>query len=158
MNIMELGAIGELVGGVAVIASLIYVGSQVRQGNRIATTSAAQRFREINDGILRQLFADPNLTKLYLAGLMGRNALPTEERLRFDMILMSIFRGFESQVLEHRDGYLSAEILESYGRTFAPIMRQPGALTSWRRQKEQLTARFQNYVDQNFIPSSSQEA
>jgi hypothetical protein len=29
MNIMELGAIGELVGGVAVIASLIYVGLQV---------------------------------------------------------------------------------------------------------------------------------
>ena len=31
MEIMELGAIGELVGGVAVIASLLYVGLQVRQ-------------------------------------------------------------------------------------------------------------------------------
>ncbi len=31
MNIMELGAIGELVGGVAVVGSLIYVGFQVRQ-------------------------------------------------------------------------------------------------------------------------------
>ena len=31
MEIMELGAIGELVGGVAAIASLIYVGIQVRQ-------------------------------------------------------------------------------------------------------------------------------
>ncbi len=33
MNIMELGAIGELVGGFAVIGSLIYVGLQVRQSN-----------------------------------------------------------------------------------------------------------------------------
>ena len=33
MGIMELGAIGELVGGVAVIASLIFVGLQVRQSN-----------------------------------------------------------------------------------------------------------------------------
>ena len=31
MDIMELGAIGELVGGVAVIASLLYVGRQLRQ-------------------------------------------------------------------------------------------------------------------------------
>lgn len=30
MNIMELGAIGELVGGVAVIATLVYLAVQVR--------------------------------------------------------------------------------------------------------------------------------
>ncbi len=40
MDIMELGAIGELVGGVAVIASLIYVGLQVRHGSRAAQQSA----------------------------------------------------------------------------------------------------------------------
>ncbi len=111
MNTMELGAIGELMGGVAVIASLIYVGMQVRQRNRIATNSAAQRFREINNEVLRQLFSDPNLTKV-----------------------------------------------ESYGRNFERMMRQPGALTSWRDQKHQLTARFQNYLDQNFFPPSAQEA
>ena len=33
MNIMELGAIGELVGGVAVIGSLIYLALQIRQTN-----------------------------------------------------------------------------------------------------------------------------
>ncbi len=38
MDIMELGAIGELVGGVAVIGSLLYVGLQVRQ-------SEAERLR-----------------------------------------------------------------------------------------------------------------
>ena len=31
MDIMELGAIGELVGGVPVIGSLLYVGLQVRE-------------------------------------------------------------------------------------------------------------------------------
>ena len=40
MDIMELGAIGELVGGVAVIASLIYVGFQVRQSNSVARAAA----------------------------------------------------------------------------------------------------------------------
>ncbi len=32
MDIMELGAIGELVGGVAVTVSLVFVGLQVRRG------------------------------------------------------------------------------------------------------------------------------
>ncbi len=32
---MELGAIGELVGALAVIGSLVYVGLQIRQSNRL---------------------------------------------------------------------------------------------------------------------------
>ena len=34
MDIMELGAIGELVGGVAVIGTLVYMALQVRQNTR----------------------------------------------------------------------------------------------------------------------------
>ena len=34
MDIIELGAIGELVGGVAVIGTLLFVGFQVRQNTR----------------------------------------------------------------------------------------------------------------------------
>ncbi len=40
MDIMELGAIGELVGGVAVIGSLIYVGLQLRQTNQLTRVQA----------------------------------------------------------------------------------------------------------------------
>ena len=42
MDIMELGAIGELVGALAVVASLLYVGTQVRQSNRQARDAAAR--------------------------------------------------------------------------------------------------------------------
>jgi len=38
MNILELGVIGELVGGIAVVASLLFVGLQIRGNTR---TSAA---------------------------------------------------------------------------------------------------------------------
>ena len=53
MGIVELGASGELVGGVAVVASLLYVGLQVRQGT--AATRAASHneitdsFRDLGD-------------------------------------------------------------------------------------------------------------
>ena len=46
MNIMELGAIGELVGGVAVIASLVFVGMQIRRGNeQVQRGNAMERAR-----------------------------------------------------------------------------------------------------------------
>jgi hypothetical protein len=40
MDIMELAAIGELVGGVAVIASLVYVGLQVRHSAQVTQAHA----------------------------------------------------------------------------------------------------------------------
>ncbi len=40
MDIMELGAIGELVGGVAVIATLIYLALQVRQNTLVMRSQA----------------------------------------------------------------------------------------------------------------------
>ena len=40
MDIMELGAVGELVGGVAVIATLVYLAAQIRQNTRAAMADA----------------------------------------------------------------------------------------------------------------------
>ena len=54
MNIMELGAIGELVGGVAVIGSLIYVGLQLRQNTRQLKSQARfQVFESLNQNAVR---------------------------------------------------------------------------------------------------------
>ena len=59
MDIMELGAIGELVGGVAVIGSLIYLAIQVKQGNEAWRTEAhralAQEWTRASLGPVREL-------------------------------------------------------------------------------------------------------
>ena len=59
MDIMELGAIGELVGGMAVIASLIYVGLQVRQSNAINRAESIRSFvRDYNTFLYKILEND----------------------------------------------------------------------------------------------------
>ncbi len=59
MNIMELGAIGELVGGVAVIVSLIFVGLQIRSNTY--TTAAASQNAWVSDynSMLMSIRSDP---------------------------------------------------------------------------------------------------
>ena len=55
MNIMELGAIGELVGGVAVIASLAYVGLQIRQNTSAVRANSAQGFADSINAVQLQI-------------------------------------------------------------------------------------------------------
>ena len=55
MDIMELGAIGEMVGGVAVVASLIFVGLQIRANTRTMTADAGTRAQMSWAGINRTI-------------------------------------------------------------------------------------------------------
>ncbi len=69
MDIMELGAIGELVGGVAVIASLVFVGMQIRHGNeQVQRGNAIERARANRDvsregGEIFMAMSDPESMK-----------------------------------------------------------------------------------------------
>ena len=50
MNIMELGALGEFVGSVGVIATLVYLAVQIRQNSRqISENVKSLRRREMNE-------------------------------------------------------------------------------------------------------------
>ncbi len=54
MDILELGAIGELVGGVAVIGSLLYVGIQIRQNTRVVQSTAHHQMLDYTSSPHRQ--------------------------------------------------------------------------------------------------------
>ena len=76
MDLETFAQLGEFLGGVAVFVSLIYLGIQIRQGNRQvehntrslevstyrAITSDLNQFRSL-------LISDPELGRIYLEGL-----------------------------------------------------------------------------------------
>ncbi len=76
MDIMELGAIGELVGGVAVIGSLLFVGMQVRRGNATDSLSANLGIQRSLNEMVQFLSTNPEVLH---QGLGEFNGLP--ERL-----------------------------------------------------------------------------
>ncbi len=89
MDIMELGAIGELVGGVAVIGSLIYVGLQVRQNNEQARQSCRRNAiergranreltRDFNDMTI--VITDAELMQLLRQGMADFDALSRNDQ------------------------------------------------------------------------------
>ena len=151
MNVMELGAIGELVGGVAVIASLIYVGLQVRQSNRLAQSTAVRSGRAAVVEMMRTWFNDPTGVTVYLQGLSDRRRLRNEDRVKFDMMLNQMFRSLESLLYEHRDGHMSQELWMSFEREVEPVFAQPGAVNWWFERHTILTPSFADYVEQRFL-------
>ena len=105
MDIMELGAIGELVGGLAVIGSLIYVGLQVRQSTRAQNNAAVDT---AIDTVLRMnnlIAADGDLARLMSDGSYDRANLGDHpDYFRFHLIMRGVFLQFDSVRVKREAG------------------------------------------------------
>ena len=82
MDIMELGAIGELVGGIAVIASLVFVGLQVRHSNRLAQGAAELEMGRMNMEYLRT-GAEGDLAAIFSWCYFTPDEASAEDKQRF---------------------------------------------------------------------------
>jgi hypothetical protein len=97
------GAIGELVGGGAVLITLIYLVIQVRQHSRsISSITTQTNFAEFNDLTLL-LASDPALVKAWERGLQSPESLTEDDAYRFTYVaraLMNIYLNLYDQFVQ----------------------------------------------------------
>ena len=147
MDIMELGAIGELVGGVAVIATLVYLSLQVRHSVRVARAAsfrdAKANFNTLNSSIAR----DANLADLFVRGTQDFDALGPAEQLRFGQMLLCYFNLFETLFQESRDGYAQSQWPVEERSMLAVFGMGPGVRSWWRGNPLSFSDDFRGHVD-----------
>ena len=82
MTLDDLGNIGEFVGAVGVVVSLIYLAVQIRRNTRSVRASTFQEaVRDV--AILSDLLAtDAELSRIWSSGLQDLDALKPDERVR----------------------------------------------------------------------------
>ena len=90
MNWEAIGAIGEVVGAVAVISTLIYLAVQIRQNNRnlaeATSASISQSFASINS----RISSDEQFAELFIRGRDDIDALNPVELERFRAFVQDI--------------------------------------------------------------------
>ena len=128
MTIVELGAIGELVGGVAVIASLLFVGMQLRQGNATDQLSANLGLQSSHNETVGLLMAD---TRLLLDGLEAFNGLPEAERLRVAGVLYTLYAHAELVFQQQQHGLIASETADRHFGWLFWVHSWPGPREWW---------------------------
>ena len=102
MSIQEWAALAEIIGAIAVVASLIYLAVQIRQNtNQISLSLKSMELaafeRNVESGIrIRELFIlNPEILGLYARGAESFADLDEDEKLRFDMVLRNVFSALQ---------------------------------------------------------------
>jgi hypothetical protein len=143
----DLGNIGDFVGGVAVIASFIYLALQIRQNTK---TLRANSVQELTENILRAsaTLAEPANADIYTRGARSYSALAPDEKLRFQLLLGLFFGRFDT-VLEYRERKMVDDTyIEWQLDAIKVILANPGVREFWQSQRRvNTTQRVRDWVD-----------
>ena len=163
MNWEAIGAIGEIIGATAVVASLVYLAVQIRTQNRESRMSA---MHDISAGYRECLagMAEADLADLYTKAFDDYESLTRSETIRLIAQGSNLFRLWEEAYLMYQAGYLEKRTWETMLRQFNGYMSLRPFYEVWATRKQYFDIEFQDFVDSldpvdyDFIPEVQRDA
>jgi len=136
-------AVGQIVGAVAVVISLLYLGAEIRQ-NALATRAhtahdAVAALRDFNEACV----ADPKVERIFRLGAEGLSCLSQEERGQFAHLAFNFFKTAEDLHFQFVRGTLDKTVWEGWRNVLAAYGTSPGFREYWSQRPVFFTLAFQ---------------
>ena len=129
-SLQSLGNIGEFVGAIGVVVSLVYLAQQMKQYTRSVRAASYNSMVQNSMALLEHSFRDSEFAAFLERAERDPNALSPEERVRWDAYMTAVYRHFGNLVYQHRVGALDHLMWDSYQATLKQHLRSP-AWDSW---------------------------
>ena len=159
MNLESLGNLGDFLGGIAVIATLIYLALQVRQNTlQIAQNSdwlRAQTYRADQNAHVAatQLVAsDASLAAIYRKGSADPDALTEDEWTRLAFYYGLMFGNYQNSLYQVEQGLLDKALWPNQVKIITMLLKSPGGARYWQQSSFGHSVRFQEYVEKEILP------
>ena len=141
MNWDAIGAGGELIGAIAVVISLIYVGVQVRQNTIVTKRSNARQTAAEHERALSN-FLEEDVAELILRGTEDFGALSPVEQYRYDLAVRIWLESIEQAYADAAIGSFPQEQLVAYRNRLFLLLAAPGGREWWSRRKVWFSEEF----------------
>jgi hypothetical protein len=152
MNWEALGAIGEIVGAVAVIATLGYLALQIRQNTRTVRSTARQAWSSSTAELNMVLPNNREFARVYRTGSQDPTQLKPEERDQFNIYVIQVCNAYQSLFFQFRHGTIDEVHWQSSLKTIRRIFSAPGVRSCWDRYAEDfLDPRFRDCVTKEVL-------
>lgn len=129
----NLGNIGEFIGAIGVVVSLIYLARQMIQNTASVRAASFNSMVQNSIRLLEHAFRDSEFADFLARAERDPASLTPEERVRWDAYMTAVYRHFGNLQYAHRVGTLDRQMWESYRATLKDHLRTP----SWARWFEE---------------------
>lgn len=152
MNWDAIGAVGEIIGAIAVVVSLAYLGVQIRIQNRESRIASVH---EVLEGFRTEIsaFRNAELAELLAKGAKDFEVLSETEKIQFIAMIQGPFRFWEEAYHHYREHRLSPEMWNGIHAQMRDFSSTPGSRKVWALRRHTFSEEFRTYVD-NIEPGS----
>ena len=151
MNWEAIGAVGEVLGGLGVIATLGYLAVQIRQNTRSIRDSAFQAMASSVGELTRLLGTHPQSSALLRRGVQSPDELSEDEWFQFSMLTHSIINDFQNYHWMHERGLIDDSLWTATANNLRTQMKLPGYQAWWKRNPIGLAPAFTEYVEREIL-------
>jgi len=147
MTLSQLADLGELLGGIAVVASLVYLALQIRQNTRTVRASTLHQNTDLWTSTFLRL-AEPGTAQAYVAGMAASPDIRPLHYTQFFFICRAMFLGFENQYYQMRQGVLDPETYAAYQRSISTqFLAFRGFRAWWQQSRSVFSPSFVAHID-----------
>ena len=146
MKLKEYALIAEVIGGVAVLIGLVFVGMELRQNTLMQRVTATQALSVNYENAVDALGRDSETACIYVRGIKGLDYLNGIERYRFFVLWFHVLRAGEQLHYYSLEGMVDDRIWRGYERQLEEIFRYPGVQQYWEIRKAWYSDEFQYFV------------
>lgn len=144
---MSKSEIAEIIGAIAVVIGLVFVGLELRQNTTVRRVTATQTLAADYARALDPLAFEADAACIYVRGINGLQNLDDSERLRFFVTLFQIFRSAEQLHYYSVEGMVEPRIWRGFERQVSEVSSLPGVQQWWELRRDWFSDDFQAYLD-----------
>ena len=146
MNWEAIGAIGEVLGAIAVVTTLIYLAKQMNINTSAIKQTAAHSTLMGRAESLRFLASDAEISSIWWTGAFSPEELTEDQSRRYFLLWASMLRPIEIAFLDHRDGRMSGELWKAQHEAIVYWARGDGLRLFFDQYGKTFHLEFQEYV------------
>ena len=140
-------------GAIGVIASLVYVGMQVRQNTRTMHAASIDAHITSSNFVRQQIVTNAEVADIYAKGMANPDDLTQQEKVRFRVLLASIlwtsWNAFAQTQLTGLDG----STFEAQKPFIRRIVTMPGGQWFWQEYAHEFESDFRAAIEKIIVES-----
>ncbi|GAB5480625.1 MAG: hypothetical protein Pars92KO_03820 [Parasphingorhabdus sp.] len=151
MTLEDFYFISQIAAAVGIMASLIFVGLQVRQSTRQAKADAVQAVHDNLSAWYMSAADTPFKAEAGFKGLHGLGDLSGPQSIHVVTDLMALTSYLQSAFFKWRDGDLPDDLWHGWEKSLLSYLDSKGGKEFWELRKYNFTPDFTQYVEDHLL-------
>jgi hypothetical protein len=154
MTLEEWGFVAQIISAVAVIASLLFVGVQLRQATSAIRATSSQAHSALYTELVRSIIDNDDFARVWSIGLSRPKELAEADWTRFVAYASALFRLYESSRVQRLNGRLDEEHWHTIERQAADFGHLPGLQIAWGLRGHWFSLEFRAWFE-GLVPAET---